>query len=180
MNNICTFTGGPFSYEDIRAENICIEDIAHALGNLCRYAGHAKRFYSVAEHCVLLSKADNMPGTPLARLLHDAVEAYITDLPRPLKGFLPNYKHIEHQIDAVIAKKYGVDFGPVKPGDTKMIEIEAPVLMHDNFFEIHNMNNPGAPLVPRSDSAIEIIGWSPDVAAFEFIARAAILGVTDE
>lgn len=178
MSSICTFTGKSFSYENICAKNICIEDMAHALSNLCRYAGQAKKFYSVAEHCVLLSRADNMPGTPLARLLHDAVEAYVVDLPRPLKNLLPNYKHIENEIAVVIAEKYGVDFGPVKPGDTKMIEIEAPILMHENFFEIHNKNNTYK-LAPRCDPAIEIIGWSPNVAAFEFITRAGILGAVD-
>ena len=178
MPKMCTYTGKSFDYENVRPEDICIEDIAHALSHLCRYAGQCNKFYSVAEHCVLLSRANSMPGAPLARLLHDAVEAYVADIVRPLKNLLLDYKLIEHDIDTVIAKKYGVDFAPIKPGDTKMIEIEAAVLMHDNFFDIHNANNEHQ-LIPHHDQEIEIIGWSPDVAEFEFITQATILGVTE-
>lgn len=179
MNKMCTFTGKSFDYENVGPQDICIEDIAHALGHICRYAGQCNKFYSVAEHCVLLSRAKDMPGTPLARLLHDATEAYVADIVRPLKNLLLDYKLIEHDISMVVSEKYGVDFSPVEPGDTKMIGIEAAVLMHDNFFEIHNESNPNAQLVPHHDPEIEIMGWSPEVASFEFITRAATLGVTE-
>lgn len=70
-------------------DSICIEDIAHALSNMCRYAGHVPKFYSVAEHCVKLSAWMKTDGRPvelqLKGLLHDASEAYCVDIPSPLK-----------------------------------------------------------------------------------------------
>jgi hypothetical protein len=81
---IQTFSGVEFYPFDPLPSEILIEDIAHALSMQCRYAGHVRRFYSVAEHCVrvaeLLPIEDRLWG-----LLHDASEAYLVDLPRPIK-----------------------------------------------------------------------------------------------
>lgn len=73
----------------LHPHDVRIEDIAHALGNQCRYSGHTREFYSVAEHCVRLAGILEETGEPwdvvLFGLLHDAAEAYLVDLPRPLK-----------------------------------------------------------------------------------------------
>ncbi len=176
METICTYTGKAFCLENIKPENICIEDIAHGLSMLCRYNGQCNKFYSVAEHCVLLSRIKYMSGAPLARLLHDAAEAYIGDVAKPLKNLLPQYKTLEHNIQKVIAEKYQVDFEEVKAGDIMMLEIEASSIMHDEFFNIHNGNS-SYTLRPRTESSIEIIGWSPEIAEKEFLMRAAVLGI---
>jgi hypothetical protein len=79
-----TFTGRAFYPLDPRPEDIDPVDIAHALSLICRYGGHSSRFYSVAEHCVLMSHAV-APEHALWALLHDATEAYLGDMIRPLK-----------------------------------------------------------------------------------------------
>ncbi len=172
MGKLCTYTGKLIDLENVKAEDICIRDIAHALSLLCRYNGHTKHFYSVAEHCVLLSKAEGMPGTPLARLLHDAAEAYLGDVSSPLKPFLHYYQYLEDRIQKVIAEKYRIDFGPVKPGDTVMLILEAQVLMSPMFFDGSSIMN-----LPPVPDDIHFMGWCPRVAEQEFINRAVSLGV---
>ena len=79
-----TFTGKRFYPEDPKPEDITIEDLAHALANTCRWGGHTDVFYSVAQHSVLTSLVADRPYRR-GMLLHDGAEAYVGDLPRPLK-----------------------------------------------------------------------------------------------
>lgn len=102
-----TYTSIQYWPFDPRSEDICIEDIAHALSNICRYAGHCKSFYSVAEHSVYVSLIVP-PEHALTALLHDATEAYVVDVPRPLKRFLTNYKEIEQANWCAIADHFGL------------------------------------------------------------------------
>ncbi len=92
---------------DPRIEDINIEDIAHALSNQCRFAGHCLRFYSVAEHSILLSHIVPKEDAMWA-LVHDASEAYLVDVPRPLKPFLIGYKEIESSLMAIICKRFNL------------------------------------------------------------------------
>lgn len=89
---ILTFTGRRAWPLDPRPEDICIEDIAHALALTCRFTGHCREFYSVAQHSVLVSHyvsdQGGDAGLQLAALLHDASEAYLPDVARPIKGRL--------------------------------------------------------------------------------------------
>lgn len=102
-----TYTGGMFWLLDPRPSEVCIEDIAHALSLICRYNGHIKQFYSVAQHCVLVSKHCD-GGDALYGLLHDSAEAYTGDIISPLKKLLPNYKVIEERILTAVYKKFGL------------------------------------------------------------------------
>jgi len=104
-NKIRTFTGKYINPLDPDPELICIEDIAHALSMQCRFGGHTKIFYSVAEHSMAVAKR-LLHSEMLAGLLHDAAEAYLIDLPAPIKSQLPGYKEAENQIMDVIAEKY--------------------------------------------------------------------------
>lgn len=79
---IITYTGRQFWPLDPRPEDVCLEDIAHALSNLCRFNGHCRSFYSVAQHSVLVS--ENCVFA-FRGLLHDAAEAYLGDMSRPMK-----------------------------------------------------------------------------------------------
>ncbi len=112
---ILTYTGRMFSYNCITLDCINIRDIAHSLSHLCRYTGHTKGFYSVAQHSLLV--ANRMPGGPADRLvglLHDAAEAYTNDLASPLKRWLDEYEgaaaygHLQDSITAAIYNKYGI------------------------------------------------------------------------
>lgn len=104
---IQTFTGRQFWPMDPRAEDIFAIDIAHALSNLCRYSGHCERFYSVAEHSIVVS--NHVPAEhALWGLLHDASEAYLVDVPRPLKPFLSGYREAEARIMLAICERFGI------------------------------------------------------------------------
>lgn len=102
-----TFTGKAFWPLDPRPEEVDIQDIAHALGSLCRYTGHCADFYSVAEHSVEVSHLVP-PSMALTALLHDAPEAYCNDIARPLKRHMPEYKGIENRIWDAVADRFGL------------------------------------------------------------------------
>lgn len=104
----------------------CIEDIAHALSNICRFGGHTNKFYSVAEHCVRVSHLVK-PEFKLQALLHDASEAYIWDMPTPIKSKLVGYEGIENGIMLCIAKKFGFSWpmaDQVHEADKEMLKCE--------------------------------------------------------
>lgn len=108
-----TYTGRQFWPLEPKAEDVTIEDIAHALSLLCRYNGHCRYFYSVAEHSYLVwSVVSQMaPGDyrhQLRALLHDAAEAYLADVPRPVKPFLRNYERAEKRLHRVIAQAFNL------------------------------------------------------------------------
>ena len=105
MSWILTASGRHFNYLDPRADDIDILDIAQGLANECRYAGHTRAFYSVAQHAWLASQI--VPRIcALEALLHDATEAYCKDIPRPLKQLLPDYREIEARVDGAIRSRF--------------------------------------------------------------------------
>lgn len=133
MSWIQTYTGRKFDPLAPDPEQIVIEDIAHALSNQCRFAGHTKRFYSVAEHSIevgmLCSAASKLWG-----LLHDASEAYLVDLPRPLKrcNDLSNYSKIEARVMEAVCERFGLSMpepADVAESDNIMLATEASQLM---------------------------------------------------
>lgn len=101
-----TYSGRRFWPMDPRSNEVFIEDIAHGLSMQCRYAGHCIRFYSVAEHSVLIARwllaQCASAETALWGLLHDASEAYLIDVPRPVKPFLDGYKAAESRVMAAV------------------------------------------------------------------------------
>jgi hypothetical protein len=112
---IQTYTGRKFYPLDPDPANIDVRDIAHALSNQCRFSGHTTRFYSVAEHSVLVSRVLQRRGAAseavLWGLLHDATEAYLVDLPRPLKHdpeFGAAYRRFEHVLNLAVAERFGL------------------------------------------------------------------------
>jgi 5'-deoxynucleotidase YfbR-like HD superfamily hydrolase len=120
---IQTYTGKPFWPLEPELGEIDIVDIAHALSMQCRYSGHTKRFYSVAEHSVHISNSVS-PENALWGLLHDASEAYLVDIPRPLKPYLPQYKEAETRCMMAIAKRVGLSWpepAEVKEMDTRIL-----------------------------------------------------------
>jgi hypothetical protein len=96
--------GGQFWPLDPRAEEIHLDDIAHALSMQCRWGGHVRTFFSVAQHCVLVSL--HCKRWPLKGLLHDAAEAYLVDVPTPIKKHLFGYSDIERGILGTIGERF--------------------------------------------------------------------------
>lgn len=105
---IQTYTGIQFWPLDPRPEEIHIEDIAHALSHQCRFAGHCEQFYSVADHCVRVSEIVPFEYA-MWGLLHDAAEAYLVDLPRPIKKY-SRMGTLYAEIEAALMLAVGVRF----------------------------------------------------------------------
>lgn len=160
-----TYTGRAFYPLKMERNDINRFDIAHALSMQCRYNGHTSRFYSVAEHSVLMSYAVPEEDA-LWALLHDAPEAYIGDMIRPLKKHIPEFRKIDEQIMGYICEKFALDYempDSVKEADTRIIENERRELLGTEPlpWTVH-----GQPL-PN----ITITGWMPDEAEQKFMDR---------
>lgn len=153
---------------DPRTDEIFIEDIAFALSKLCRFGGHANRFYSVAEHSVhigdYLLRTYHDEKIALGGLLHDAAEAYVGDLQKPVKHhpYLRKYRRTEERILKIICKKYAVNCfdEKIKTADSRILTDEAGELMGANALSIN-----------RQPLDVIIKYWSHKEAATWFLQR---------
>ena len=105
MGWIQTFTGMRIDPRNITADQVQIEDIAHALANKCRFSGHCDPFYSVADHSMRVAALVGAPHK-LYALLHDAAEAYLPDVPTPLKEYFGELEGLECRVMAAIRGKF--------------------------------------------------------------------------
>lgn len=113
-------SGRYFSFLEPR--ELTIEEVAHGLSHICRFTGQSRKFYSVAQHSVLVSQL-LPPELQLWGLLHDAVESVVGDVSSPLKKLVPEYKAIEHRCEAVILAGFGIT-GPM-PAEVKRADLVA-------------------------------------------------------
>jgi 5'-deoxynucleotidase YfbR-like HD superfamily hydrolase len=129
-HRIMLHSGRLFDLANPESSEITVEDIAHGLAHTCRYAGQCDGFFSVAEHSVLVSQI--APHSLLAALFHDAAEAYVGDMSRPLKSLLPEYKAIEERIGRAIFVRLGIEWPvppAVKSADYSVMAAEQEMLM---------------------------------------------------
>lgn len=133
-----TYTGKKFYPYEPKMDQIDIQDIAHALAHICRFAGHVRRFYSVAEHSVHVSnivlEKTKDPNLALYGLLHDASEAYLVDIPHPVKKGLKQYKELEESVMCLVRGKYGLNglkYDEIKKADMISLVTEMRDLMNN-------------------------------------------------
>lgn len=171
---IQTYTGRQFWPTDPRADEIHLKDIAHALSNQCRFAGHCNCFYSVAEHSLEVSRlCDGDLDAEIWGLLHDAAEAYLVDLPRPIKysevGL--GYREAEACVSLCVADRFSLPWPmpqSVHHADNVMLATEMKQLMAV----------PPAPWEKLPKSAdIELKALDPRSAEVAFLVRANELGI---
>ena len=158
-------SGNYFNFVDPEGSDFTIEDIAHGLAMTSRFGGQCKRFYSVAEHsfCAAWQVA---PQFAFAALMHDAAEAFIGDIPRPLKMILPDYKHIEERIESAVLGRFGIETplpDEVKAIDLAMLATEQRQVM-DNYDD-------WAPIRGVVPLPIYLPFWSPKQAKAQFLQR---------
>jgi hypothetical protein len=127
---IQTFTGRQFWPLDPDPDDIDIRDIAHALSMKCRYGGHCIKFYSVAEHSILVSR--NCYKHRMEALLHDAAEAYLCDLPSPVKPHIVGFKGIETAVEAAIAERFGLSY----PWSWEVHDVDKRILIDEAFWNM--------------------------------------------
>jgi hypothetical protein len=161
---IQTAHGRQFWPIDPRPDEIFIDDIAHALSMQCRFGGHCLHFYSVAEHSVLMSRAASQENK-LWALLHDAAEAYLVDVPRPLKPFLSGYREAEDKIMLAVCERFGLP--SEMPYSVK--ELDNRILLDE---QAQNMAAPPVPWTHYADSAIgvNLMFWRPSDARRAFLS----------
>lgn len=164
MSWILTYTGRRF--DPLNPDPALIDplDIAHALANMCRFNGHCRQFYSVAQHSVLVSQI--VPETEaLHGLLHDASEAYIADITRPVKPHLQNYREIEERIEAAVAERFGI---PVEmPSTVKLADV---VLLATEKRDLMPEHPDPWPVLDGIRPMAEVIDpWTPDAARYMFM-----------
>jgi 5'-deoxynucleotidase YfbR-like HD superfamily hydrolase len=159
-----TFTGRRFWPLSPRIEDLDIDDIAHALSNICRFGGHCREFYSVAQHSVLVSRLvpEHLAFTGL---MHDATEAYLGDMVRPLKYSLPQFLEIEDALWRVIARRFEL---PLRlPAEVKEAD-EIALMTERRDLIVRTPEGWGVQAEPAKET---IVPLAPAEAREEFIQR---------
>ena len=157
---------------DPHPDQIDLGDIARALANQCRFGGHCRMFYSVAQHCVIVSELTEEQGggteDALAALMHDAAEAYLGDLPHPIKHrsqLGAAFREAEEPLDRAIRDRFSVEepSAAVKRIDRALLASER------RAFSAETWHWPELAGVEPLD--LELQAWSPDEAAEAFVRR---------
>ena len=145
MSYITTVTGKHFYPLDPDQQDIDIEDIAHALSLICRANGHFRHFYSVAQHSIACAEEAVARGysleVALGCLLHDASEAYLCDVTRPVKKHIPAYLQAEEKLQGVIWKRF-IGRELTKAEQQQIFEIDDHILsMEFHLLMPENLND---------------------------------------
>jgi 5'-deoxynucleotidase YfbR-like HD superfamily hydrolase len=157
-------------------EQLDAGDIARALANQCRFGGHCRSFYSVAQHSVIVSELVERRGgdaeDAFAALMHDATEAYLGDMPHPLKHRSPlgaAFRAAEEHLERALRERFRIKAGvaEIKRADRALLATERLAFSADSWHwpELEGVE----PL------ELELTAWSPDEAADAFARRYAEL-----
>lgn len=165
-NYITTYSGLHVIPTKPEKNKILVKDIAHALSLICRGNGHVKTFFSVGQHCINCALEAEARGYSkriiLACLLHDASEAYMSDVPRPFKQYLDQYLEFENQLLDVIYNKFlGSSLTDAEAGKVK--EIDDDLLYYDLLELLNEKQNRPAPHMKTS--------FSYEVQTFEAVEQ---------
>ncbi len=163
---VSTYLGHRFYLTRPHIDDVAIEDIAHGLAYQCRFNGQTREFYSVAQHSLMVMELVPEP-LRFAALLHDAAEAYLGDMVKPLKNLFPAFSEIENRVMAIIGHRFGIDLihlhPAIKHADRIALATEKRDLMPHSTEPWSYLE--GAEPLP------EIIHpWPPEVAKLKFLA----------
>lgn len=165
-----TYSGVQFYPYDPRPEDVLLQDIAHHLSLTCRFNGAVREFYSVGQHSVHVAEeleARDMPrDTVLCGLLHDAAEAYIGDMVRPLKLGMPQYREVEARLESIIAVRFALP-NPM-PDIVKAIDNQ---MLYTERRDLLKVQRPWSQNIQPRDEPVQ--PWSPAQAEEMFITFAA-------
>lgn len=183
MSTIITHTGRLFDFSNPTLESIDIDDIAHGLSHVCRFAGHTEKFYSVAQHSVLvthivdtmlLQQTDKQRfEVMLDALLHDASEAWLGDVPTPLKTLLGEvYKSIESKVQGLVHTKFGLPNRSINHETlVKLADLMALKFERHHFVTFHPQEWDHIKSLPMLSNAGHFQQcWSPEEAKVVFKA----------
>lgn len=185
-NWIQSYTGRQVTPLTITPDQICLEDIAHALSNKSRYTGHCPRFYSVAEHSVKGARLFAQQGRPdlaLAFLFHDAAEAYLPDIAGPIKGFFRvehpepfheplTFDELEGYVLRQVARALALtDAASFDDPAIRTMDLNVLLAERDALFP----QQPEDWKVPGTPAPVKIENWAPAKAESEFLNTFMVL-----
>lgn len=180
MGEYCieTFSGKYFTIRDPQPEMIVLEDIAHGLSQLCRFVGQCEKLYSVAEHSVHVVQDLRNRGLPVhvqrAGILHDAAEAYLGDVSRPLKKSLISYSQYEKKAMRAIHEKFKVIISP--PEEREVIQSDIAVLRTEAATIMRSRGRTW-PFGSTPAADVNIQCWGPEQAKAEFLEECENVGI---
>jgi hypothetical protein len=173
---ISTFKGERFYLDSPKFD---IDEVGHALGNNCRYGGQCLRFYSVAEHSLLVAMLCEQLGLadPFEGLLHDGHEAYLLDMPKPWKAVLPDYVKHEKRLELALRQQFRLSdtiSEGCKKADWIALAVESRVLLPSKGDDFEWP--PGIREEANKLMDFQLNYWAPPVARDHFMATFAELG----
>lgn len=187
VNNTILLTSGRYlDLNDPKRDQFTLNDIAGALSRICRFGGQVPRFYSVAEHCchcfdVAVHDAffwDSAPERTVflqSVLFHDAAEAFLGDVVRPLKELLPDYKAIEKRMQSMIMDALRIHPTAELANHVRRIDMELLIAERMAIWGDDGVKWTGQDLVKSRTVGIRF--WNPEQAKEEFLRRAHHVGV---
>jgi hypothetical protein len=165
-NYIRTYTGGRFWPLDPHVDDVKLDDIAHALSHVCRFTGHTREFYCVAQHSVIVAEhlERTEPDAAFHGLLHDGSEAYLLDLARPVKHDpeMEIYRVVEKRLQSTIYRAFGLT--EVEPPAVKTVDAW---VLHAELRDLINGAHPGH--AQRAGEHPVIKPWTSALAKMRFL-----------